>query len=76
MKCRRRRSARDEAARKAWDAEAAKWDGTAHVWNPFERKYELAERYKEQLAEPMMAFFDRLPPLRRARIANSASGDM
>ena len=70
-----RRNAREEAARKAWLARAEQWDGTAHVFNPFERRYELAEWYKTQNCEPMMTWFDRLAPVERQRIANSRNGE-
>ena len=71
----RRRNARADAERKAWLKQAEQWDGVAVVFNPFERKYELAERYKDQLAAPMMAWFDRLPARERRRIANSRDGE-
>jgi hypothetical protein len=72
---RQRRNAREEAARQEWLKRAAQWDGIAHVFNPFERRYELAEGYKGGNCEPMMAWFDRLPPWERQRIANSRDGE-
>jgi hypothetical protein len=75
MRRAKRRTAREEMARKAWLTAAAKWDGTSHVFNPFERRYELAEWYKGRIAEPMMAWFDRKPARERRRIANSLDGE-
>ena len=72
---RSRRSRREDVCRKMWLEQAGKWDGTAHVFNPNERKYELADRYKSQLAEPMMFWFDQLRASERRRIANSIDGD-
>lgn len=69
-----RRAPRQRAALKAWNARADQWDGQAVVYDPMARKNVLAEWYKDQLAEPMMWHFDRMPPYQRARIANSADG--
>ena len=71
----RRRNPCEDAARKRWLEEAAKWDGRAVVFNPNAQRYELADWYKGQLAEPMMYWFDRLLACERRRIANSVDGE-
>ncbi len=70
----RHRSARDEAARKAWLRHSDEWDGIAIVYDPVHRENVRADEYKATMCDPMMAWFDRLMRHERSRIANSADG--
>jgi hypothetical protein len=71
---RSRTSALRRAALKAWNEKADQWDGEAVVFNPWDKTYEPATDYQANIACPMMAWFDRLPPWDRRRIANSVDG--
>lgn len=76
MKSPRRRTAREEAARKAWLDQAAKWDGIAHAWHPGLRRMINMDWYKETGAERIMARLDSLPPLVRQAVYNGPDGDI
>ena len=71
---RSRTEALRRAALKTWNEQADQWDGEAVVYNPFDRVYEPATQYQNNLARPMMSAFDRLPPHRRRAVANSVDG--
>lgn len=65
MRRAKRRTAREEMARKAWLTAAAKWDGTAHVFNAEEAGYiagldklpcEVPEEYAATAADWLVGY--------------------